>query len=100
MFNTYEWGDYLAWAGWRHRQQWPIFVASHAHLVPRQVWVDYMALISAPADWEERLERYNVRTVVIDHRHRGRLIARMRANDRWALEFEDEIAAIFIRKPP
>ena len=100
MFNTYEWGDYLSWVGHRHAQRWPIFVASHAHLVPRQVWGDYMALIGAPADWEQRLDRYDVQTVVIDHENRGALISRLRASDHWTLVFEDEIAAIFIRKHP
>ncbi|WP_146368965.1 hypothetical protein [Symmachiella macrocystis] len=100
MFNTYEWGDYLSWVGHRHAQRWPIYVASHAHLVPRQVWVDYMALIGAPADWEQRLEQYDVQTVVIDHRNRSALISRLRASDHWTLVFEDDIAAIFIRKHP
>ncbi|QDT47757.1 hypothetical protein Pan258_17930 [Symmachiella dynata] len=99
IFNTYEWGDYLSWVGRQHAQRWPIFVASHAHLVPRQVWVDYMTLISAPADWEQRLEQYDVQTVVIDKRYRSALIARLRTSNHWTLVFEDEIATIFIRNP-
>ncbi len=100
IFNTYEWGDYLSWVGHQHGERWPIFVASHAHLVPRSVWVDYMATISAPADWETRLQRYDVRTVVIDHLHRQALIARLRAADGWTPVFEDDVAVIFVRNEP
>ena len=45
VFNTYEWGDYLQWAGPRDLQ---LFVNSHAHLVPRDVWQAYMQVMPQP----------------------------------------------------
>jgi len=98
MFNTYEWGDYFAWAAYREGERAPIFVASHAHLIPRQVWIDYMSVIRLKPDWEERLARYDVRTVVIDFRYRSGFIERLKKSSRWRLVYEDDIAAIFRRR--
>ena len=53
IFNSYEWGDYLLWAGPKNLD---VFVASHAHLVPREVWRSYLRVIRDESDWSEILE--------------------------------------------
>ena len=67
IFNTYEWGDYLLWAGPKDLQ---VFTASHAHLIPAEVWKHYMYIINLGSGWEELLDRYSVNTIIIDTRHR------------------------------
>ena len=42
VFNTFEWGDYLLWAG---PESVEVFVASHVHLVPVDVWQDYLDVV-------------------------------------------------------
>ncbi len=96
IFNTYEWGDYLLW------NQPPdsdsqVFVASHAHLVPREVWRHYMDVISQKAGWQETLSRYGVNTVVVDHRYREAMIRSLKNSDDWKLEYDDVVGAIFTR---
>lgn len=95
VFNTYEWGDYLLWAG---PPQLQVFVASHAHLVPRDVWRDYMGVIGGRAGWEETLGRYGVNTIVLDYRYREGLIRRLKREEGWRLAYDDERGAVFERR--
>ncbi len=97
MFNTYEWGDYLLWAGPSDVQ---VFAASHAHLIPEEVWDDYMRIAYASDDWKGGLDRYGVNTVLIDHRWRASLIRRMKSDPDWEVGYEDSTAVVFLRKRP
>lgn len=100
IFNTYEWGDYLSWVARQNQQDWQIFVASHAHLVPREVWLDYMAVIQLQPGWESRLDRHGVNNVIIDTRHRHALATMLRRDHHWRPEYEDDRAVIFVREQP
>jgi hypothetical protein len=95
LFNIYEWGDYLVWDG---PPKIPVFVTSHAHLVPCDVWRDYLEVINLRSGWAEVLDRYAITTVVVDKFRDGALIARLRLNESWELTFEDELAVIFVRR--
>lgn len=97
IFNTFEWGDYLLWAGPDDLQ---IFVASHVHLVPRTVWKQYLQVINMVTGWEEILARYGVNTIVLDYRYRAGLIRRLKRNVDWKLAFEDDRGAVFERVEP
>lgn len=94
VFHTYEWGDYLRWAGPEGMQ---IFVNSHVHLIPRDVWENYLAIIYANSTWKDLLDRYSVTTVVVDKPHDA-LIARLRdEGETWKPVYEDGQAMIFTR---
>jgi hypothetical protein len=95
LFNTYEWGDFLVWAGPRNVK---VFVTSQAHLVPREVWRDYMAVSDVSPGWEEILDRYRVENVLIDKEGRRALISHLKADQRWQRAYDDEIAVVFTRE--
>ena len=97
IFNTYEWGDYLQWAGPAGIK---VFVNSHAHLVPRDVWQAYLQVSEAQGGWEEILDRYGVNTIVIDQLNREALIKKLKENDKWKLDFEQDGELVFLRKTP
>lgn len=98
VFNTYEWGDYLTWAGPKGIQ---VFVNSHAHLVPREVWQDYMLISAASRGWEQKLDQYRVNTVVVDLAQRGAMIKALKLKqDVWELSYEDGVGAVFRRIKP
>lgn len=98
IFNSYEWGDYLIWAGPEDLQ---VFVASHAHLVPPEVWRDYMATITGEGDWEMNLRRYGVNTVVLSKLEHEEFIAGLRDKpEEWEFAYQGRLSAIFIRKNP
>jgi hypothetical protein len=97
IINTYEWGDYLLWAGPKGLR---VFVASHAHLVPTDVWQDYLSVITLRSGWEKILDRYGVNTVVLDPDQHGDLVDRLRSSSDWSLAYEDDRSTIFARPRP
>jgi hypothetical protein len=97
MFNTYEWGDYLLWGGPTGVK---VFVASHAHLVPEEIWQDYLHVINLGASWDALLDRYSINTVLLDKRRQVPLIDRLRDHEEWQLDYEDHQATVFTRKQP
>ena len=99
IFNTYEWGDYLLWAGPRDLK---VFVHSHAHLVPPDVWRDYMSIgqgSGKPEEcWKATLESYGINTVVVDPARQPALVDRLRRSGAWHVCYEDERSLIFVRR--
>ncbi|MBA3314848.1 MAG: hypothetical protein M3552_11730 [Planctomycetota bacterium] len=95
VFNTYEYGDYLLWSN----PGMPVFVAGHAHLVPTEVWKDYVASIRG-SDWETTFDRYGVETVVLDRPARQAFIDRLREEPDWNMTYEDRNSAVFRRTRP
>jgi hypothetical protein len=94
IFNLYEWGDYLIWAG---PQPSSVFVASHAHLIPQKVWQDYFHVLNLGDDWEAVLDRYGVQAVVVDTYQHHALVRAVKQSRIWRVAYEDAIAVIFIR---
>lgn len=97
IFNTYEWGDYLLWQG---PPNLGVFLASHAHFVPEQVFSDYHSIVNANQNWETILGRYGVGTVVLDIKRRDRLIRLLEESPQWTLTYRDALAAVFVRNSP
>jgi hypothetical protein len=95
IFNTLEWGDYLLWAGPPHLR---IFVDSHVHVVPIQVWRAYMRVITLSDDWQNDLERFEVTTIVLDREQHAALATALRLNADWQVAYEDAIAVIYVRR--
>lgn len=95
MFNTYEWGDYLLWAG---PPKLKVFLASHVHLVPREVWKDYITISDVAAGWEEMLDRYGVNLIVLDQGTHAGLIGQLRASENWRQTYSDNIGVVFVRR--
>ena len=95
VFNIYEWGDYLLWAG---PPDVKVFVTSQAHLVPPDIWRDYLAVITQSSGWTEAFDRYDVQTLLLDKADRGSLIYNLRENKQWKRSFEDDLAVIFTRQ--
>jgi hypothetical protein len=98
VFNTYEWGDYLQWAGPKGMQ---LFVNSHAHLIPRDVWLAYMQVIEQRSGWEDTLDRYGINTVVVDLTNRETLVKKLKEDEKWQFPPEERDGqVIFLRKQP
>ena len=97
VFNSYEWGDYLLHAGPDDIQ---LFTTSHAHLVPPEVWKDYLRIAHAGANWGDRLDRYGINTVMVDKPRRKNLIGKLKETDDWKVAYEDRQAAILVRREP
>jgi len=97
VLNIYEWGDYLQWNGPTGMN---VFVNSHAHLVPRDVWQAYMQVIEQRGEWEEMLDRYGVNSIVLDREFREPLIKALKEREKWKIGFEQDGQVVFLRKKP
>jgi hypothetical protein len=97
VFNPYEWGDYLQWAG---PDGMRVFLNSHAHLVPREVWLHYLQVMEQSAEWPEILDRYGINTVILDKEYRESLIRRFKDDAGWSLGYEDARGVVFVRRKP
>ncbi len=98
VFNPYEWGDYLIWAGPEDMQ---VFVASHAHLIPPEVWRDYIGTITGEGDWEMNLRRYGVNMVILNKPTRLDFIEGLKdKRNEWDLVYDDYLSAVFVRRNP
>lgn len=95
VFNSYEYGDVLGWSGPPGMQ---LFLNSHAHLIPRDVWQHYMQVTGVQSGWEDILDRYGVNTVVVDRQFREALIRRLESSGRWTIGYQDSQAAVIFRK--
>lgn len=97
VFNAFELGDYLVWAGPKDLQ---VMVTSHAHLVPHEIWDDYLSIVEMRGSYFAMLERYGVNTIVLDTRGQPALIERLRDSTEWKRVFEDDRSIIFDRRDP
>ncbi|MEZ6064974.1 MAG: hypothetical protein R3B90_04545 [Planctomycetaceae bacterium] len=95
MYNSQEWGDFLLWAGPRKFQP---FVSSHVHLIPKEVWDDYLEMYDGGA-FPEKFDRYGVNTVLVDTTNYMGLIRTLRDSDKWREVFQDPagLAVLFVR---
>lgn len=97
VFATYEWSDYLQWAG---PPGMKLLVNSHAHLVPPDVWRTYMQVIELRSGWRESLDRYEVDLIVVDRAFRSGLIMNLEADPNWERLVEQEGQCLFRRVRP
>jgi hypothetical protein len=95
VFNTYEWGDYLLWAGPPNVLP---FVTSQVHLIPPAVWREYRAISRAAPECLDQLDARQVDTVLLDCQRQQRMAERLTADRRWTSAFVDGRAVIFLRR--
>jgi hypothetical protein len=97
MLNHETWGGYLDWAVWpRHRP----FLDGRIELHPTQVWLDYLTIVFPGADWRRLLDQYEISYAVLSLAVQPDLIADLRREPGWRVDYEDEQAIIFSRELP
>ena len=98
VFNVYEWGDHLQWAGPPGIE---VFVNSHVHLLPLDVWQRYLQILDQRGNWEEVLDRFAVNSMVLNTRRQGPLVFKLkRQTEVWKLAFEQDGQIVFVRRNP
>lgn len=93
VYNDLSFGDAMLWFGPEGIQP---FVHSHAHLTPRDVWIDYFR-IGDGNNALDKLNRYGAVAAVLDGRD-GRDLARtMATTSDWDIVFRDSKAIVLER---
>lgn len=93
MFNSYNWGGYLMFAA----PQYPVFVDGRTDLYGEFLRKWLRAALGG-SDWREILEEYAIRLVVVEKG--SGLEMNLREEPGWRLDYEDDLAVIFVRTEP
>ncbi len=95
--STFVWSDYLLWAG---PPGISLYLNSHAHLLPEEVWEDYFVMTQGRPGWDDKLDRYGINTIVLDHQHRTPWIEVLKRHPAWEVDYEDQLGVILKRREP
>jgi hypothetical protein len=94
LFSPQPWGSWFEFA----LPETPVFIDSRIELFPSQVWDDYDAITDGKADWQARLQRWEVTLVVaVDRLGALPLAGRLAADPGWRQVYADEDGRIFVR---
>jgi hypothetical protein len=94
MLNSQKWGGYLEWATWPRHQ---VFVDGRIELHPAQVWLDYVDIVFPTTRWRALLDKYDIQYLVLTNDYNPDLLAEVRLDAGWRLDYEDDQAAVFSR---
>lgn len=93
-FVPAEWAGYVMNRGPRSVKP---MVNLHVHLIPEQVWSDYIRIVNGPSDWSGLMDEYGINMAVVDKVRQPELTRRIRASADWTIQFEDRQAVVFVR---
>ena len=69
----------------------------HVHVIPEQVWNDYIRLVNGPSDWNSLMDEYGINIAVVDKDRQPGLTTRIRASSDWTAKYEDRQSVVFVR---
>jgi len=92
MFNSYNWGGYLMFAA----PDYPVYVDGRTDLYGDGFLREYLEITLLQGDWRAALEKHDIGWVVIEAR--SLLANALREEPGWRLDYEDGVAAIFVRE--
>lgn len=93
-FVPAEWAGYLMNQGPASVNP---MVNLHVHVIPEQVWNDYIRIINGTSDWLGLMDEYGINMAVVDKDRQPALLRRIRENTDWAAQYEDHQAVVFVR---
>jgi hypothetical protein len=89
-----EWGGYLEWELYPTYQ---MFIDGRFEARKVEVWKDYLSISRGRADWQNTLDHYGVRTLVLNKEFHTDLIPFVTKSPVWKKVYEDKIAFVYIR---
>jgi hypothetical protein len=93
MFNDDFWGGYLIWAS---RGQQKVFIDGRSDAYePSGVLADYIRIIEPTPEALPLLEKYGVRSCLLDRN--GSLCALLDAQRGWRRAYEDDLSVLYVR---
>jgi hypothetical protein len=94
MLNSQGWGGYLEWATWPRHQ---VFLDGRIELHPTQVWLDYLDIVFPSTHWRALLDKYDISYLVLNSVDEADLVADLRVDTDWHLDYEDDQGVVFTR---
>ena len=101
LFNYMEWGGFLEWTLFPRQQ---LFIDGRFEAREPQVWDDYLAISHGASDWQTRLDKYGVQTLVLNRSFDSALLPLVAASPRWAQVYpaqpaDDPLAVVYFAHP-
>ena len=93
-FVPAEWAGYVMNCGPKSIEP---MVNLHVHVIPEQVWNDYIRLVNGPSDWNGLMDEYGINLAVVDKDLQPELTKRIRESADWTAKYEDRQAVVFVR---
>jgi hypothetical protein len=99
LFNYLEWGGYLGWAlfeyGPPHKHQ--MFVDGRFEARQVKVWDDYLSVSRGRADWQQTLDHYDIRTLILNKEFHKYLLPFVAQSNIWKKVYEDKAGVVYVR---
>jgi hypothetical protein len=94
MLNDYGWGGYLIW----NRPEDKVFIDGRADVYLKKVFRDYRQITRLKPEAAALLESYRIDYVFMPVD--APLVQALKLSPRWSVFYEDETAAILVKKEP
>ncbi len=94
LFNSMEWGSYLAW---RLPPEAKLFVDVRIWIYPDPVWNEYLEVSKAVHGWEEILDRHEVEWAILEKRFHWQLLPYIAESPLWEKAYEDDLGLVYRR---
>ena len=97
LFNDMGFGSYLIWAA---QPKYKVYSDPRVELFDIEIWDDYGEIIRANDEWEKKLEKYEVNTLLLDRDEQVPLINALTNHQNWQLVYQDGAALIYVKTYP
>jgi hypothetical protein len=94
LFNAYNWGGYLLW----NLPEYPVFVDGRTDLYNDAVLQEYLRIAAGATGALSLLGGHSVNSVLVEAD--SGLSRVLEASREWQRTFQDDLAAVFVRKSP
>ena len=94
IFNYMEWGGYLEAQLY---PQYRMFIDGRFEARKVEVWYDYLSVSRARADWQTTLDRYGVRTLVLNKEFHKDRIGFVAKSPQWKRAYDDKMGVVYTR---
>lgn len=97
IFHSFGFGSYLMWAA---HPQYPVFIDARfdSDLYPLSFWDEYLSISAAESDWEQKLIKYNINTLLLAPDEDLQLLEAVQNSLNWKMVYQDESALVFTRR--
>ncbi len=94
IFNYMEWGGYLEWELY---PTYKMFIDGRFEARKVEVWKDYLSVSRGRSDWQSTLDKYAVRTLVLNKEFHADLIPFVAKSPMWKKVYEDKVSLVYTR---
>ncbi len=94
LFHDMGFGSYLIWAAYPNYQ---VFTDPRIELYPIETWWDYTSLGNALPGWEDLLDKYEIKTLMLSPVNQPNLIDAIEDSPSWVAVYQDSKPVIYTK---